>query len=236
MGGTQPGSPARSTHDLSLSVSGSQPDLTHIFERGEERFFGRWGRAVACRASRRRTRANHPLHADVEFHATHHISPQEAVDVAIPPVLDEAAVALSSSDELSSSDLASIVRESEDVGSGWSSPALPPATPHPHNTSRSPVRQSSARSRSPDSPSSIGPPLLPVSHAGAPSGHAAKPSFSVGAVPFPSSTASSTDHLATSASIDALGETEPTMRRLSFTSYADLLNEERLADRELSRL
>ena len=85
---------------------------------------------------------------DVEFNATHHISPQEAVDVAIPPVLDEAAFALSSSDELSSSDLASMVRDSEDVGSGWSSPALPPTLPH---TPRSPVRHSSARSRSPDS-------------------------------------------------------------------------------------
>ena len=169
---------------------------------------------------------------DVEFNATQHISPQEAVDVAIPPVLDEAAFALSSSDELSSSDLASMVRDSEDVGSGWSSPALPPTLPH---TPRSPVRHSSARSRSPDSRSSSNPPLLPVSHAGTPTGHAAKPSYAVGAVSFPSSTTSPMDHLSSGSSIDALGESEPATRRLLFTSYADLLNEERLADRE-SRL
>ncbi|BGP48586.1 hypothetical protein JCM10450v2_004462 [Rhodotorula kratochvilovae] len=86
-----------------LSHSGSQVDLSHIFER------------------------------DVEFAPSHHISPSEAVDVAVPPVLTEAAVALSHAaegDPITSRDLAALVLDAEHdaaAGSGWSSPVIPPS-------------------------------------------------------------------------------------------------------------
>lgn len=131
----EPASPTSAHHDLSLSASGSTVDLSHIFER------------------------------DVEFASTHHITPSEAVDVAIPPVLDEAVAALSS-DEITSSELASSVRESEDT-SGWSSPVTVSSVhiSHQHSyatASRSPVRGSGARSFSPDSFSSGGREISPV--------------------------------------------------------------------------
>ncbi|GAA5897845.1 hypothetical protein JCM8208_003173 [Rhodotorula glutinis] len=132
-----------------LSSSGSQVDLSHIFER------------------------------DVEFAPSHHISPSEAVDVAVPPVLTEAAVALSvaaDGDPITSRDLAALALDAEYgavAGSGWSSPVVPPSAvahgqppplvhqgqsqdkqQHPlshvyANASRSPTRGS--RSFSPDS-------------------------------------------------------------------------------------
>ncbi|BGP16603.1 hypothetical protein JCM10213v2_004605 [Rhodosporidiobolus nylandii] len=126
--------------DGQVSRSGSMVDLSHIFER------------------------------DVEFAPSHLITPSEAVDVAVPPVLTEAAVALSyaPSDPITSHDLAALVLDAEhdaQAGSGWSSPVMPPgiamhqpqvASPlhhgrHAHhaNASRSPVR--GARSLSPDS-------------------------------------------------------------------------------------
>ncbi|GAA6053191.1 hypothetical protein JCM3770_000019 [Rhodotorula araucariae] len=86
-----------------LRHSGSQVDLSHIFER------------------------------DVEFAPSHHISPSEAVDVAVPPVLTEAAVALSQAaegDPITTRDLAALVLDAEHdavAGSGWSSPVLPPS-------------------------------------------------------------------------------------------------------------
>ncbi|GAA5967908.1 hypothetical protein JCM11641_005805 [Rhodosporidiobolus odoratus] len=128
-----------------VSRSGSQVDLSHIFER------------------------------DVEFAPSHLLNPSEAVDVAVPPVLTEAAVALttlpcllSSSDLLAQQqDLAALVHDAEQeaqAGSGWSSPVVPPqlALHQPHvtsplhhhshaNASRSPVRGSGMRSFSPDS-------------------------------------------------------------------------------------
>lgn len=69
--------------------------------------------------------------ADVEFPTTHHITPSEAVDVAVPPVLTEAAVALSAADDdpIASRDLAALVLDAEQdaqANSGWSSPVLPP--------------------------------------------------------------------------------------------------------------
>ncbi|GAA5931767.1 hypothetical protein JCM1841_006734 [Sporobolomyces salmonicolor] len=171
----EPGSPTRegrggatamlgeAAGGAALGRSGSQVDLSHIFER------------------------------DVEFAPSHHISPSEAVDVAVPPVLTEAAVALSASsdDPLVSHDLEALIHESEadaQAGSGWSSPVVAPAhaqhqaphhpsishshssqphhhpfgqqqlppigSPHAHtyaNSSRSPVRSSHSRSFSPDS-------------------------------------------------------------------------------------
>ena len=119
--------------------------------------------------------------ADVEFPTTHHITPSEAVDVAVPPVLTEAAVALSAADDdpIASRDLAALVLDAEQdaqANSGWSSPVLPPGVSlhqwhqqqqqqqqHQHhsprqlsqtsyaNSSRSPVR--GMRSFSPDSSS-----------------------------------------------------------------------------------
>ncbi|GAA5833311.1 hypothetical protein JCM9279_001490 [Rhodotorula babjevae] len=133
-----------------LSASGSQVDLSHIFER------------------------------DVEFAPSHHISPSEAVDVAVPPVLTEAAVALSvaaDGDPITSRDLAALALDAEYdavAGSGWSSPVVAPSAvahgqppplahqsqsqdkqQHPlshvyANASRSPTRGAS-RSFSPDS-------------------------------------------------------------------------------------
>ncbi|SCV71917.1 BQ2448_4611 [Microbotryum intermedium] len=126
-------------HDLHVPVASnpisrtnSALDLTHIFER------------------------------DVEFNATHQISPQEAVDVAVAPVLDEAVVALSSPGM--TPDIASLVHDSEEaalVGSGWSSPLHAIAIPSSSSVglalgasaSRSPVRSSQTRSFSPDSAS-----------------------------------------------------------------------------------
>ncbi|GAA5862654.1 hypothetical protein JCM8547_003501 [Rhodosporidiobolus lusitaniae] len=84
--------------DGALSKSASQVDLSHIFER------------------------------DVEFAPSHLITPSEAVDVAVPPVLTEAAVALSyasEGDPISSHDLAALALDAEQdvqAGSGWSSP------------------------------------------------------------------------------------------------------------------
>ncbi|GAA5999973.1 hypothetical protein JCM10207_005997 [Rhodosporidiobolus poonsookiae] len=155
-----------------LSQSASQVDLSHIFER------------------------------DVEFAPSHLITPSEAVDVAVPPVLTEAAVALSHAhdDPFTERDLAALVLDAEhdaQAGSGWSSPVHVPALsalahphpqPHPHqpvhasplgpaahmhaHSSRSPARNS--RSFSPDS-------------AGASAGRAVSPdsstSFSVGTPP-----------------------------------------------------
>ncbi|KAK4335164.1 hypothetical protein RTBOTA2_003917 [Rhodotorula toruloides] len=127
-----------------LSKSGSQVDLNHIFER------------------------------DVEFAPSHHISPSEAVDVAVPPVLTEAAVALSAAndDPSTARDLAALVLDANydaQAGSGWSSPVVPPgvslhawreqqaqqhASPLSQsayaNASRSPNRETT-RSFSPDS-------------------------------------------------------------------------------------
>ncbi|GAA5872210.1 hypothetical protein JCM3774_002296 [Rhodotorula dairenensis] len=150
----EPSSPVRGRGDSSdgatLSQSASQVDLNHIFER------------------------------DVEFPTTHHITPSEAVDVAVPPVLTEAAVALSTADDdpIASRDLAALVLDAEQdaqANSGWSSPVLPPGVSlhqwhqqqqqqqqhhqAPHqlaqtsyaNASRSPVR--GMRSFSPDSSS-----------------------------------------------------------------------------------
>ncbi|GAA6001532.1 uncharacterized protein JCM10292_006299 [Rhodotorula paludigena] len=130
-----------------LSHSGSQVDLSHIFER------------------------------DVEFASSHHITPSEAVDVAVPPVLTEAALALSAADDdpIASRDLSALVLEAEfdaQAGSGWSSPVVAPASSLHHasppqlqqpsqsqsqhplsnvyaNASRSPTRDT--RSFSPDS-------------------------------------------------------------------------------------
>ena len=119
-------------------------------------------------------------HADVEFAPSHHISPSEAVDVAVPPVLTEAAVALSvaaDGDPITSRDLAALALDAEYdavAGSGWSSPVVAPSAvahgqppplahqsqsqdkqQHPlshvyANASRSPTRGGS-RSFSPDS-------------------------------------------------------------------------------------
>ncbi|GAA5983207.1 hypothetical protein JCM10908_000196 [Rhodotorula pacifica] len=152
----EPSSPVRgrageAAEGAALSQSTSQVDLNHIFER------------------------------DVEFPTTHHITPSEAVDVAVPPVLTEAAVALSAADDdpIASRDLAALVLDAEQdaqANSGWSSPVLPPGVSlhqwhqqqhhqqqhqPPHqlshatyaNASRSPVR--GMRSFSPDS-SSLG--------------------------------------------------------------------------------
>ncbi|POY70453.1 hypothetical protein BMF94_6521 [Rhodotorula taiwanensis] len=100
----EPASPVRargeSSDGAALSQSASQVDLNHIFER------------------------------DVEFPTTHHITPSEAVDVAVPPVLTEAAVALSAADDdpIASRDLAALVLDAEQdaqANSGWSSPVLP---------------------------------------------------------------------------------------------------------------
>ncbi|GAA5857798.1 hypothetical protein JCM1840_000915 [Sporobolomyces johnsonii] len=174
LGSEEPGSPTRegrggaaamlgeAAGGAAMGRSGSQVDLSHIFER------------------------------DVEFAPSHHISPSEAVDVAVPPVLTEAAVALSASsdDPLVSHDLEALIHESEadaQAGSGWSSPVVAPThaqhhahhpsishsqssqphhhllgqqqlppigSPHAHtyaNASRSPVRSSHSRSFSPDS-------------------------------------------------------------------------------------
>ncbi|KAM0753151.1 hypothetical protein T439DRAFT_378867 [Meredithblackwellia eburnea MCA 4105] len=126
----EPSSPTRSALEVPLSGSTSAGDFTHIFER------------------------------DVEFSSAHQLSAPEAVDVAIPPVLDEAVLELSASEELSSRDLASLVRESEDFGSGWSSPVTPARGVghldddiHGYSSaSRSPTR--GGRSFSPDSASS----------------------------------------------------------------------------------
>ncbi|GAA6028450.1 hypothetical protein JCM8097_007034 [Rhodosporidiobolus ruineniae] len=81
-----------------LSQSASVVDLSHIFER------------------------------DVEFAPSHLLAPSEAVDVAVPPVLTEAALALSLSsdgDPLAAHELAHLAHEAESdaqAGSGWSSP------------------------------------------------------------------------------------------------------------------
>lgn len=115
-----------------------------------------------------------PVHADVEFAPSHHISPSEAVDVAVPPVLTEAAVALSAANDNPSTarDLAALVLDANydaQAGSGWSSPVVPPgvslhawreqqaqqhASPLSQsayaNASRSPNRETT-RSFSPDS-------------------------------------------------------------------------------------
>ncbi|GAA5921733.1 hypothetical protein JCM3775_001789 [Rhodotorula graminis] len=145
---SSPSAPAAQDGTM-LSTSGSQVDLSHIFER------------------------------DVEFAPSHHISPSEAVDVAVPPVLTEAAVALSiaaDGDPITSRDLAALALDAEYdavAGSGWSSPVVPPSAvahgqppplvhqgqsqdkqQHPlshvyANASRSPTRGS--RSFSPDS-------------------------------------------------------------------------------------
>ncbi|GAA5901007.1 uncharacterized protein JCM6883_004721 [Sporobolomyces salmoneus] len=134
-----------------MGRSSSQVDLSHIFER------------------------------DVEFAPSHHITPSEAVDVAVPPVLTEAIIALSATDDpVVSHDVEALIHESEadaQAGSGWSSPVIPPppslqhSQPHPlsqqhhppasppstfshsayANASRSPVRSSHSRSFSPDS-------------------------------------------------------------------------------------
>ncbi|KAK4056770.1 hypothetical protein OIO90_002322 [Microbotryomycetes sp. JL221] len=75
-----------------ISRSASNVDLSHVFER------------------------------DVEFASTHRISAQEAVDVAIAPVLDEAAVVLTSSNtDLTSSISGNDLTTTSNV-SGWSSP------------------------------------------------------------------------------------------------------------------
>lgn len=116
--------------------------------------------------------ADPPLHSptcattrpnpDVEFNSTHQLSTQEAVDVAIPPVLDEAIMELSSSDP---QEVASIVRDLEaGTSSGWSSPVTPAPSSyhvqaHPYaSKSRSPTRGGGGggggRSFSPDSASS----------------------------------------------------------------------------------
>lgn len=99
---------------------------------------------------------------DVEFPSSHHISAAEAVDVAIPAVLDEAALALSNSDHLSSADFNNYVRESEEAGSGWSSP-IPNYSPPTPTSSRSPNRNihststtTTTRSFSPDRMSARG--------------------------------------------------------------------------------
>lgn len=179
----EPASPVRSRGDSSdgatLSQSASQVDLNHIFERGElAALFAAFlfGPRSLIFSGWRCTRE-----ADVEFPTTHHITPSEAVDVAVPPVLTEAAVALSTADDdpIASRDLAALVLDAEQdaqANSGWSSPVLPPGVSlhqwhqqqqqqqqHQHhsprqlsqasyaNSSRSPVR--GMRSFSPDSSS-----------------------------------------------------------------------------------
>ncbi|GAA5983752.1 hypothetical protein JCM5350_002384 [Sporobolomyces pararoseus] len=95
-----------------MGRSSSQVDLSHIFER------------------------------DVEFAPSHHITPSEAVDVAVPPVLTEAIIALSTTDDpLVSHDVEALIHESEadaQAGSGWSSPIMPP----PHTLQHSHSQQS----------------------------------------------------------------------------------------------
>lgn len=175
----EPSSPVRNRIDPSdeahLSQSTSQVDLSHIFERGTPYFSVPTPPATILFLT-------HDLGgcADVEFPTTHHITPSEAVDVAVPPVLTEAAVALSAADDdpIASRDLAALVLDAEQdaqANSGWSSPVAAPAgisthswqppQQHAHppaaashatyaNASRSPVRGS--RSFSPDSSSQGG--------------------------------------------------------------------------------
>ncbi|GAA5835764.1 hypothetical protein JCM3766R1_005842 [Sporobolomyces carnicolor] len=94
-----------------MGRSSSQVDLSHIFER------------------------------DVEFAPSHHITPSEAVDVAVPPVLTEAIMALSATDDpVVSHDVEALIHESEadaQAGSGWSSPVMPPPHSLPHSHSHS---------------------------------------------------------------------------------------------------
>ncbi|ORY64636.1 hypothetical protein BCR35DRAFT_308741 [Leucosporidium creatinivorum] len=133
----EPASPTRATSQLPyelgssgmLSRSGSAVDLSHVFER------------------------------DVEFGSTHVISAQEAVDVAIAPVLDEAALALSSASDQQARDL---LRDAQDEASssGWSSPvgASPISHPGRHsyaNASRSPTRSMGGGEGRSFSPSSV---------------------------------------------------------------------------------
>ncbi|GAA5820560.1 hypothetical protein JCM11251_003049 [Rhodosporidiobolus azoricus] len=176
--------------ESSMSRSGSQVDLSHIFER------------------------------DVEFAPSHLITPSEAVDVAVPPVLTAAAEALSFStagDPLVAHEIAALANEAEQdaqAGSGWSSPVLTPggvglyhpnvtgssgggqaghayaphqASPlHAHhmaNSSRSPVR-GTTRSFSPDSnPARNRGARSPDSASGAADDQSSTAGFSVGTPP-----------------------------------------------------
>ncbi|SCZ88671.1 BZ3500_MvSof-1268-A1-R1_Chr2-1g04562 [Microbotryum saponariae] len=237
-----------------ISRTNSGLDLSHIFER------------------------------DVEFNATHQISPQEAVDVAVAPVLDEAVVALSSPGM--TPDIASLVHDSEEaalVGSGWSSPIHAVAIPSSSSiglgpdasASRSPVRSSQMRSFSPDSTSdsargaspesvasfSVGTPpddrstFVPFSQTLSealeqeaqkrhPSemGPTSSPPLAAGVnklvppVPFSLAAGGGNLHdaagaqISPSPSFNALAGVKDERRRLSFVSYADVINEERLAE------
>ncbi|GAA5938966.1 uncharacterized protein JCM15063_004379 [Sporobolomyces koalae] len=111
-----------------MGRSASQVDLSHIFER------------------------------DVEFASTHHITPSEAVDVAVPPVLTEAIIALS--DPVVSHDVEALIHESEadaQAGSGWSSPIIPPTASqlnHAHHAPQAASRPH-AHQHSPASPSAF---------------------------------------------------------------------------------
>ncbi|GAA6062731.1 hypothetical protein JCM10212_005934 [Sporobolomyces blumeae] len=114
-----------------MGRSSSQVDLSHIFER------------------------------DVEFASSHLITPSEAVDVAVPPVLTEAALALSASDDpVVSHDLETLIHESEadaQAGSGWSSPVIAPAYglhQHHHHGSHSSHPQPHPLSQTHPAPSS----------------------------------------------------------------------------------
>jgi hypothetical protein len=143
------------------------------------------------------------IRTDVEFASARHLTPSEAIDVAVAPVLSEAAVALSTSTSLSSSELQSIVRESEEVGPGWESPA------------RGRSRGVSPETSHPASPLSRGSYSLSIPPA------ELSPSTAALAQSNPSLLLSSTPP---SPALD------PPARRLSFTSWADCLNEERMAE------
>ncbi|KAK4054388.1 hypothetical protein OIV83_000882 [Microbotryomycetes sp. JL201] len=254
--------PAAGPFELSssgmISRSASNVDLSHVFER------------------------------DVEFASTHRISAQEAVDVAIAPVLDEAAVALTSS----TNDL-TIGPDVLAPNSGWSSPVVPSASAALHaQQSRSPTRaavasgvagtaQSEARlaggrSLSPDSASRAASPGSSTSFSiGTPPDDSAHHPFTqhlsdalererkeqrsgnhedtirltnsatdhsaaAGQKTFAPLSAVSHEHLGPTASIPGSPSLDHVAavaagasgreRALSFTSYADVINEERLAE------
>lgn len=124
-------------------------DLSHVFERGERRRHASPAISYPPRtASTALTFLPFPSDEDVEFNSTHVISAQEAVDVAIAPVLDEAALALSSASDHQTRDLVREAQGGDDVSttSGWSSPAGASPVSHPGatqryaNASRSPTR------------------------------------------------------------------------------------------------
>ncbi|KAI5480748.1 hypothetical protein MNV49_007154 [Pseudohyphozyma bogoriensis] len=232
---------------------------------------------------------SHIFERDVEFASTHHLTSAEAVDVAIPPVLDEAAVALSAHEaDLTQGEFASLVADHSEVGSGWNSPVTVPTLHASHHgtghagASRSPVRGGSGRSFSPDSIGSgrratspgsstsfsIGtPPLGSVGGTSPPSLHpftkhlqealektekkglvkrdsvgassiasaggtlsASQGSLGLGGIPFPS--AGGVDSLPNSPSLDQLNDVAAghDVRRLSFISMADVINDERMAE------